>query len=239
MSLLGVSVIPERRVPSAALLLGGTPWGSGTSLVWTMLALLPPFAIAVAYRRLGHSDPAGWALLSILGHVVMGGTVAFAACVAGWRIRDYLALTSPRGRDVALALAAQALLFVVFAAVAFSLPRASSPQLPAGFETFGLVLLLLWLANVVVGPICEEIVFRGFLYRGLAESPLGPWCAVVISSGLFAVLHFDGVSMIWHYCCGLLYGWLRWRSRSTAVPIVAHVFNNGMAAAVTTWMAMS
>ena len=51
------------------------------------------------------------------------------------------------------------------------------------------VLLLALLAAAVVAPICEELFFRGMLYRYLLRRwPV--WAAVLVSATIFAALHF-------------------------------------------------
>lgn len=51
------------------------------------------------------------------------------------------------------------------------------------------ILFLALLAGAVVAPICEELFFRGMLYRYLLRRwPV--WAAIGVSASIFAVLHF-------------------------------------------------
>jgi membrane protease YdiL (CAAX protease family) len=77
-------------------------------------------------------------------------------------------------------------------------------------------LAALWVSAVVVAPAGEEVLFRGFLFRGWARSPRSVWPAIVIISLLWAAaasIRLDGILQI--FVVGLFLGWMRWRSGST------------------------
>ncbi len=81
---------------------------------------------------------------------------------------------------------------------------------------------------VIVGPIVEEILFRGLIY-GALEKRLRVFGAIVISSFLFALVHLQVVYFIPIFCLGLVLGWARWKANSLGLPILIHVLNNGVA----------
>lgn len=98
------------------------------------------------------------------------------------------------------------------------------------------------LAIVAVGPLVEELFFRGLLLQGLERS-FRTWTAIVISSLLFAFLHFTDsvvgnvVSITSAFLVGNLLGWTFVRYRNLAIPVVAHAVLNatvvGLALAAT------
>jgi len=49
------------------------------------------------------------------------------------------------------------------------------------------------IALLVTAPICEEIIFRGFLFRGIKNSPVGTAGAIIVTSVLFAIIHFQSL----------------------------------------------
>lgn len=53
--------------------------------------------------------------------------------------------------------------------------------------TAGFLPLLIFVV-VVIAPLTEEVVFRGFMYRGLADR-WGAAPAVLITAGLWALAH--------------------------------------------------
>lgn len=84
-----------------------------------------------------------------------------------------------------------------------------------------------WLAMillVVLAPLSEELLFRGFAYAGLAPSRIGPVGAIVLTSAVWAVIH---VQYAWPliaqiFIFGVVFGIVRWRSGSLWPPIIAH-----------------
>jgi membrane protease YdiL (CAAX protease family) len=88
-------------------------------------------------------------------------------------------------------------------------------------------LVPLLLAAVVVAPIGEEIMFRGFLYRGWVR-PGSVVTPILVLTLLWTGMHlqYDWFGMSQVFLTGLLLGWLRWLSGSTALTIVLHMLVN-------------
>lgn len=94
---------------------------------------------------------------------------------------------------------------------------------------------LLWAAIGVCGPVAEEVLFRGFLFGGLAASRLGTKGALLVVSVLFALVH--GAQYGWYDLVqvgfvGLLFGLARVRTGSLLVSIGMHVTLNLVALAL-------
>jgi membrane protease YdiL (CAAX protease family) len=87
----------------------------------------------------------------------------------------------------------------------------------------------LWfIAMVPITAIFEEIVFRGFMYRGLSKQDTESFLAIVVTAFVFALVHVDSF-VIWHFIWAVLYGFLRWRTGTIWSPIAAHTFYNCLA----------
>ncbi len=93
-----------------------------------------------------------------------------------------------------------------------------------------------FLSIVVIAPICEEIVFRGFLYGWLRQR-FSMDVAVVISSLTFGFVHFqylgldrESVFIAMFFVCGLGFFAARLREKSGSLypSIVLHGFSNLM-----------
>jgi membrane protease YdiL (CAAX protease family) len=91
--------------------------------------------------------------------------------------------------------------------------------------------------QVTLGPVLEEVVFRGYLFSLLMwvlgrVAICGRYQLTVVSAAvIFAVVHLSqpGVSWLQLACItstGMLYGWVRWRSGSTAPAAVSHAVYN-------------
>ena len=98
----------------------------------------------------------------------------------------------------------------------------------------------LWLAIVVVGPIGEETLFRGFLFRGWHRSPGDPWVAIIVTALLWALSHAQyNLFLIGQvFVFGLLLGWFRFKNGSTILSIVLHGLLN-LAAMLETFVAFN
>ena len=85
--------------------------------------------------------------------------------------------------------------------------------------------LPLFLLIVVLAPIIEETVFRGWIQRPL-ERLWGPAPAVGITALLFALVHFIPEYLPYYFVVGLLLGTLVVLTRSLWASIALHTANN-------------
>ncbi len=90
--------------------------------------------------------------------------------------------------------------------------------------------LLLGLAAATIGPVCEELAFRGFLFPLLARS-LGPVLGVILTAMPFALLHGPQYAWSWRHLlfivlAGVAFGWKRYSSGSTAASAIMHAAYN-------------
>ena len=98
-------------------------------------------------------------------------------------------------------------------------------------STLGLIFL--FLAVVVMAPIGEEVVFRGFLQKSLEEQWKDVTKAVLITSLFFAMIHFNPYWTIQIYILGVILGFLSWKTKSIIPSIILHGINNGVSFALT------
>lgn len=92
----------------------------------------------------------------------------------------------------------------------------------------------LWQAILLLAilpPICEEILFRGTLARGLATRLPG-WLAVTLAAMLFSAYHLSLVQALPTLTLGLALGLFALRADSVVPAIIGHVLNNGIAVLV-------
>ena len=85
--------------------------------------------------------------------------------------------------------------------------------------------LPLFLLIVILAPIIEETVFRGWIQRPL-ERLWGPAPAVGITALLFALVHFIPEYLPYYFVVGLLLGTLVVLTRSLWASIALHTANN-------------
>jgi len=87
---------------------------------------------------------------------------------------------------------------------------------------------VLWLVVVVVTPIGEEALFRGFLFRGWLREPRDAWPVIGFSALLFAAVHvqYDLTVIAQVFVFGLLLGFFRWASGSIILTMLMHALVN-------------
>lgn len=76
----------------------------------------------------------------------------------------------------------------------------------------------------IFGPIMEEFVFRKAIF-GYLYDITGGIGAAVISSLIFAFIHFDGHYLLYSMM-GFVFCYLYWKTKSIAAPIIAHALMN-------------
>ena len=79
--------------------------------------------------------------------------------------------------------------------------------------------------SVIWGPVIEEIVFRGFVLRGLL--PYGKKRAVIISAIVFSLMHGDISQLLFTFMAGLILAHAALKF-SLGWAVILHVFNNGV-----------
>lgn len=91
----------------------------------------------------------------------------------------------------------------------------------------------LTLVVVSIGPLVEEVLFRGLLLSALLRRLRAAW-AVLASAAVFALVHLPDLHWLWYALpnlalLGVALAWLRLRSRSLWPSVIAHSCNNLLA----------
>ncbi|MEA1880864.1 MAG: type II CAAX endopeptidase family protein [Candidatus Marinimicrobia bacterium] len=89
-----------------------------------------------------------------------------------------------------------------------------------------LSLVLLIFTVVILAPVGEEILFRGFLQKYLENAWGDITRAILLSSLFFAAIHFNPYWMIQIYFLGVLLGFLAWQTNSIIPSIIFHIIIN-------------
>jgi hypothetical protein len=87
---------------------------------------------------------------------------------------------------------------------------------------------VLLFAVLIAAPLYEELFFRGFMFRGIENSRMGPIGATIITSLLWSVTHtqYDAFGITFTFLGGLLLSWALVKTKSIYVPIVLHTLWN-------------
>jgi len=182
---------------------------------------LDPVALAASLERDGLLLAIA---TTVAGPPVVAFVVAFVKLRKGPAITEYLGL-----RGASAGVAARWLAFVLLLVAASdglnrALGRPVVPEWQAAVYASAVVPPLLWFAILVMAPITEEVLFRGFLVPGLVRSPVGQVGAVVISAAAWAAAHlqYELFDVLLVFAGGLALGAARLRTGSLYVCVAMH-----------------
>jgi uncharacterized protein len=198
-------------------------------VAWFILQQDGPIDVASAVHVLGGG-------LTISLSVITGLPAVLAALwlaihLSRTPFADYLALRGMKWTELLIGVVALVVLVLGWD----QLSRATGRDATPGFMMDVLksasadgALWLLVVAFCVAAPVTEELLARGFLFRGWSESFLGPFGAILLSSIVWTALHLQYEWFFFGevFSIGLLLGYLRYRYRSTWLTIILHGLNN-------------
>lgn len=79
----------------------------------------------------------------------------------------------------------------------------------------------------VLGPVLEELLFRGAITKELLRR-YSPAKAILFSGLIFGIFHLNPVQIIGACLIGFLLAWLYYKTRSLMACILIHIMNNGL-----------
>lgn len=170
-------------------------------------------------------------LVSIAAVPAELAVIWLAVRLARWSFADYLALVRPERRHLLFGLGCLAVLLPL---ADLSSWLAGQPVVPDFVQNLyrtardAGTIWLVAIALVGAAPLAEELVFRGFMFRGLVASRVGVAGAILIPSAIWAVMHlqYSPFHLVHIFIIGLLLGWLRWRAGSTTLTLILHAVIN-------------
>ena len=217
---------------------GIMPWGRWATFGLGLVALLAGQLAALAALTVWYGvDVAGLPDFTGDGPAVIVVIIAAAPVqvlllavfvwIRGASAHDYFGLTWPRRSDLIFGIVAVVGLIVAGDALSFMLGHNIVTQFQSDIYSTAAAadaLPLLWFAVVAVTPASEELLFRGFLFRGWLHSPRDVWPVIMVTALLWALMHvqYDWYVIGQVFVSGVLLGWLRWASGSTILTILLH-----------------
>src|SRR5262245_12725996 len=133
---------------------------------------------------------------NVLAHATFASTAVCCSLIAfviklkkGSTLKDYLCLYRVQIKTVASWLGATLLVFVLSCLILYLLDRPMHVQWVFAVYTSAQPRWVLWVALLIAGPLFEEVFFRGFMFKGLQSSFLGPIGATIITASIWAAIH--------------------------------------------------
>jgi len=229
-----------------------TPWGFWATIgfscvigvVFLFVSIILSIGIIVAVKilkpqldlmKFAQSLDSNGLFLAVVSFViaplVIGLSVLFAKIRKNITIKEYLSLNRTGWKQFAKWF----LILLLFSACSDALTSVLGKPIVSDFMVSAYKTAyftpLLWLAFIILAPLYEEILFRGFMFKGIESSRVGPIGAVIITSLAWSALHiqYDFVIIVSIFAGGLLLGWARLKTNSIFVPIVMHALQNLLA----------
>lgn len=85
--------------------------------------------------------------------------------------------------------------------------------------------MIYFIGAILLGPILEELVFRGTFLTGMLES-YTPRKAILITAVFFALVHIKLLQIVPAFFWGLLFGYTFYKTRSIVLVILLHITVN-------------
>ena len=220
---------------------GEVPWSIGNIAAGLLIFLVLLVAVALGVRSVGGIYPAHeMALETWVAVHLLGACSVLVAWYMGLRklapLKTALGLVRPAtSARTTLVLSIGALGFSIVATFAYGLvveevglEVLKPPEIQPELFFPGLAFLLTLQALVMVTPLSEEILFRGFVLRGLLPR-IGAGPAIVSTALVFSAFHFNAGTIIPIFLTGLALGYLYVRTGSLWPCVAAHAGQNAIA----------
>ena len=214
----------------------------GFTLIWIIVSIAGVLVFFILGRIFGMSfEVSLWFSTLVTYAVVIPITLLFLHYDGDLSsIRRMLRLETPK--KAALLLAGIPLIVTImdfilnliygFAYIgAFGEP--SPPDIGVTWESSTLSIVLVLLSTVIIGPIAEELMFRGYVLDSIRKIH-GDVLGIILSALLFGMIHFfDPYTVGMATLGGVLYGYIRVKTGSLWPSVVSHMIWNAMAMVVT------
>ncbi|KJC44186.1 abortive infection protein [Bradyrhizobium sp. LTSP849] len=244
-----LDVTPADAAPRVWKFWGTALWGAllfvamfvgqiGAIVLFVVYRGLP---LSLASMQLVGGEPQALALSVIMGLPATLAVAWLAIRIKGASFVDYLALHWPSWKQILFGAVGLIVIVLAWEVTSRSLGREATPGfmtdlLKSGRDK-GAALLLLF-AFSVAAPMSEEILARGFLFRGWSASFLRVPGAIILSSLVWTAVHlqYDMYFLAEVFSIGVWFGYMRYRANSLWLTIVLHALNNMTAVVLTMWL---
>ena len=219
---------------------------------WPLWAPLLAVALGLAVAILGlgigvaaleaagvglNEDTPGFTAVStlIIDLAIVAASIGVAAMTVRPRAWHFGFRRAPLGSTLGVA-AIAVLAFFAFEIVYGAIFEPENPQTVVrdlGANESTLLLVSGALVVILVAPVCEELFFRGFLFRVL-RARMNFWLAAAIDGLLFGLVHGSLVIVPVLLVLGIALCWVYERTGTLFAPIAIHALNNTLAYGVST-----
>jgi membrane protease YdiL (CAAX protease family) len=211
-------------------------WGFGAFVLAEVVLVLSAVFLSAAA---GPADLAGPArpivivVVTVLPTMLAAGVAVLATLLRGnGPVIDLRLQWSWPDVRAGLKLGAAGLVLTAIAAVIWArtigkLDPSSALASVTDTQPLPLVLgVVMFVYTWLIGPACEEMVFRGLLWGAIERLQWSRWAAFVLSTAIFAVSHLEPLRTSLLLVIAIPIGWARLVTGRLPASIVAHQINN-------------
>jgi CAAX protease family protein len=208
-------------------IIGAAMWAWGAQIAFISVA-----SLMVALRESAENDLVGRALCQVVGYSL---ALYLVLRVHGpeSRIRDFLALRPTKlafyPLAIVLGVAATLPTYWLLAQVQSLFPSEPDPSdwLDLFYQMSFAERMLVAGSTVVLGPLVEEAMFRGALFRPLGKDH-SPLTVVLVTGVFFALVHLSAERLLPLTLLGIALGHVRWASGSLVPSLLVHMSFNAV-----------
>lgn len=173
--------------------------------------------------------------LVFYGAIVVGSYLAVRTLEKEKFSRDFIKIKKlPRWKDLGYAFGVYFAYFTLTIIAAVILTAISGgangieevDQLGGMKDAQGLSLALVFLMIVIIGPVAEEIMYRGYFLQGLLKNKIPVFWAIFTTSLMFGVAHLNIYVAIDTFVLALFMGYITIKSDTIWPAIFMHILKN-------------
>jgi len=138
------------------------------------------------------------------------------------QIKAYLGLVKPTSRQLVTWISILGVL-LIWPVLVYIFFRKADPTMVSLLKT-AYFPPALYIFVLLTAPVFEEVLYRGFLFKGILYSRLGPTGAVLLTTIMWTSIHFEygAKQLIYIFFLGLLLGMARYKTNSIFLTMVMH-----------------
>jgi len=102
-------------------------------------------------------------------------------------------------------------------------------HMAGGQPSSATAVLALVMGSAIAAPICEEVVFRGYILTAYETAGIRPWTAILTITAMFIGQHVSPARAAGVGIHALMLTWLAWRTLSIWPAVACHLGANGVA----------
>src|SRR6056297_2183091 len=197
--------------------------GFGILLLFILISMLTGMIVAVG--NLSNNERLITILTSFSYLIAAGGTLLIIIRQKKRIQPDYPVFVNKRTHPVTIIFSLlSALAIIILSEPLISMLPVSDfyKEMITRLNQKGISILLM---TVVFAPVLEELIVRGIILEGFLRN-YSPWTAIILSSLIFGILHFNLVQFVGAFILGMFIGWVYYQTRNLLLPVLIHFTNN-------------